>query len=72
MTCWRLYLYETILQRLTQHFQHMASEFRQFIQKEHAAMSQADFAGAGPVDVAAVVVVVMKAFVLMLSPPSSL
>ena len=32
-----------VLERLAQHVQHMAVEFRQFIQKQHAVVRQADF-----------------------------
>jgi hypothetical protein len=36
MTLWRLYAYETLLERLTQDFQEMASERSQFIQEKNA------------------------------------
>jgi hypothetical protein len=35
-----LYLYETILQRLPQHLQHIAAELGPFIQEEHAMVGQ--------------------------------
>jgi hypothetical protein len=39
-TCGRLYVYETLLQRLAQDFEDMAAEFRPFISKEHAVVRQ--------------------------------
>jgi hypothetical protein len=38
MTLWRLYVYETLLQRLAQHFEHVAAELRQFVQKQDAVV----------------------------------
>lgn len=40
--------HDFVFQRLAQHFQHAVAKLRQFVQKEHAAMGQADFAGFGP------------------------
>jgi hypothetical protein len=39
-TCGRLYVYDTLLQRLAQHLEHVAVELGQFIQEEHAVMGQ--------------------------------
>jgi hypothetical protein len=36
MALWRLYLYDTLLKRLAQDVEDMASELGQFIQEEHA------------------------------------
>jgi hypothetical protein len=36
----KLYVYETLLQRLPQHFQDMAAELGEFIQKEHTIVGQ--------------------------------
>jgi RecJ-like exonuclease len=38
MTLARLYVRDTILERLAQHLQDVAAELRQFIQKEHAVV----------------------------------
>ena len=43
-TLWRLYAYETLLQRLTQHVQDVAAELWQFIQKENPMVRQRHFA----------------------------
>jgi hypothetical protein len=40
MTCGRLYSYDTLLERLPQHFEHMAAELGQFIQQEDAVVRQ--------------------------------
>ena len=36
-----------VFQRLAKHFQHVAAEFGQFVEEQHAVVSQADFAGLG-------------------------
>ena len=41
----RLYSYETVLERLPQHLQDMASELGQFIQEKHAVVHQRHLAG---------------------------
>jgi hypothetical protein len=43
-TLWRLYSCETLLERLPQHFEHMAAELGQFIQEEDAVVGQRHFA----------------------------
>jgi len=35
----------TIFQRLAQHFEHAPVELRQFVEEQHAQMSQGNFAG---------------------------
>jgi hypothetical protein len=40
MTLWRLYSYETLLERLAQDLQDMAAELGELIQEEHAMMGQ--------------------------------
>jgi hypothetical protein len=40
MTLWRLYVDETLLQRLAQHPQDMAAALREFIQEEHTVVRQ--------------------------------
>jgi hypothetical protein len=40
----KLYVYETILERLAQDLQDMAAELGQFIQEEHAMVGQRHFA----------------------------
>ena len=52
MTLWRLYVYETLLKRLTQPFQDVASELRQLIQEEHAVVRQRHLARHGEVPAA--------------------
>jgi hypothetical protein len=39
-TLWRLYLYDTLLERLTQDLQDVAAAFRQFIQEQNAMVCQ--------------------------------
>jgi hypothetical protein len=45
MTCQRLYAYDTLLERLAQDLQDVATELRQFIQKEHLMVRQRHLAG---------------------------
>jgi hypothetical protein len=45
MTCRRLYAYDTLLERLAQDLQDVASELRQFIRKEHLMVRQRHVAG---------------------------
>jgi hypothetical protein len=40
MTLWRLYVYETLLERLPQHFEHIASELDEFIEVENTVVRQ--------------------------------
>jgi hypothetical protein len=42
MTCGRLYLSDTLLERLAPHFEHMPPELRQLIQQEDAVVGQRD------------------------------
>jgi hypothetical protein len=44
MTCGRLYLYDTLLQRLPQDLEDMAAELGPCIQEEHAVVGQRHFA----------------------------
>ena len=43
----RLYSYDTPLERLAQHRQHVAAALRQLIQEEHAVVRQRHFPGLG-------------------------
>ena len=45
MMCRRLYLCDALLQRLAQDLQNMAAELEQFIQEEHAVVTQQHLAG---------------------------
>jgi hypothetical protein len=38
MMLWRLYSYDTLLERLAQHLQDMTAALRPFIQKEHVVV----------------------------------
>ena len=40
MTCGRLYVYDTLLERLAQDLEHMTAKLGQFIQEEHAVVRQ--------------------------------
>jgi hypothetical protein len=40
MTLWRLYVHDTILERLAQDLEHMTAELGQFIQEEDAVVGQ--------------------------------
>jgi hypothetical protein len=44
MTCGRLYLYDTLLQRLAQDFEHVVAELRPLVQKEDAVVRPRHFA----------------------------
>jgi hypothetical protein len=40
MTFWRLYVYETLLERLAQDLKHMTAALGQFIQEEHPVVRE--------------------------------
>jgi hypothetical protein len=44
---WRLYLYETLLERLAQHFEGIPLELRQLIQQEETVVGQRHLPGRG-------------------------
>jgi hypothetical protein len=45
----RLYVYDTLLEALAEHLEHMAAKFGEFIQKEHAVVRQRHFTRHGDV-----------------------